>query len=217
MLLTYNAVNIKSLKIIGYTQATYPNDFKWQMTTSGVDLPIEIIDPNNFYKLPIESFNESAVIVCVWKNLTERRNLIEYIKLHNLNKFSFIHHSTCINLETIKVAAGTFIMQSCVIAHEAIIGEDCLITPFNLISHRVVLGNSVNVCPNSIINGSCQIGDYTYIGSRSTFKDNILVPNNTYIGMLSTVNKSIEVPGTYLGSPCRKVSDETVFDHFKFY
>ena len=60
------------------------------------------------------------------------------------------------------------------------------------------------------------LGDYTYIGSRSTLRDNVIIPANTYVGMMSTVNKDIELIGTYLGSPCRKVSDETVFDHFNF-
>ena len=217
MIIYYNpAVTITSIKIIGYKHATYPNDFKFQMSTDSATPPIDIIEPEEFYTTNIDEFATTAFIVCVFKNLTERKNLIDYIKLHNLNKCSFIHNSTCINLATITVSPGTFIMQYCVVAHEAVIGEDCLITPYTLISHRVRIGNSVNVCPNSLINGSVTIVDYTYIGSRSTLRDNVNIPANTYVGMMSTVNKDIELIGTYLGSPCRKVSDDTVFDHFNF-
>jgi len=217
VILYYNPdVTITNIKIIGYKCATYPNDFKYQMSTDTVTPPIDIIEPAEFYSTDVKEFATTAFIVCVFKNLTERKNLIDYIKLHNLNKCSFIHKSSCINLETITVGPGTFIMQYCVIAHEAAIGEDCLITPYTLISHRVKLGNSVNVCPNSLINGSVTVGDYTYIGSRSTLRDNVNIAANTYVGMMSSVSKDIDVIGTYVGSPCRKINDQTVFDHFNF-
>lgn len=217
MIIHYNpTVKITSIKIIGYNKALYPHDFKFQLETDPMAVPVDIMDPDDFYATDIAEFRNTAFIICIFKNLNERKEISAYMKQHNLNKCSFVHDTSFVNLNEATILPGSFVMQFCIILYHATIGEDCLITPYTLISHNATLGNGVNVCPSSIINGSVTIGDYSYIGSKTTFKDGVSIIANTYIGMSSTVSKDIELSGTYVGSPCRKVSDETVFDHFNF-
>jgi acyl-[acyl carrier protein]--UDP-N-acetylglucosamine O-acyltransferase len=221
MIICYpSAQPIDHIIVIGYNDSTYVADIKASILIDN-DLhrfqTFNVVEPNDFYAAnPSDNYNNTAFIVSVFKNLQERIDILDYIKLHNLNKFSFISDTTTVDYKNILVGAGTCVLQYCVLAYQSDIGEDCLIAPYSLISHRVKLGRGVNVCPATVINGSVEIGDYTYVGSRSTFKDGVVVPANTYLGMMSTVNKSIDTAGTYLGNPVRRLNDSTVFDHFSF-
>lgn len=220
MIIGYNYSLIETdIKLIGYKDSTYVADTKYQILSDSQIRSVksfDIIEPAEFYKTDLSNFKNTAFIVCVFKDLTERKQIVEYIKTHNLKKFSFIHDSSSLNIKEITIRPGSIVMQYCILAHRAEIGEDCLIAPYSLISHNVKLGNNVNICPATVINGSTIIGDWCYVGSRSTFKDGVSVTANTYLGMVSTVNKTLEEPGTYMGNPVRRLNDQTVFEHFNF-
>lgn len=220
MIICYPSAHpIDHITVVGYSDSTYVADIKASILID-TDLhrfqSFNVVEPKDFYATNPLAYSNTAFIVSVFKNLQERIDLLEHIKLHNLNKFSFISDTTTLDYKNITVGAGTCVLQYCVLAYQSNIGEDCLIAPYSLISHRVQLGCGVNICPATVINGSVEIGDYTYVGSRSTFKDGVSIPANTYLGMMSTVNKSIDTAGTYLGNPIRRLNDSTVFDHFSF-
>lgn len=220
VIIGYNySLSNTDIRLIGYKDSTYVADTRYQISTDTQIQSVksfDVIEPSEFLSIDPKEFTNTAFIVCVFKDLSERRQIVDYIKKHNLKKFSFIHESSSLNIKEITIKPGSIVMQYCIVAHRAEIGEDCLVAPYTLISHKVTLGNNVNVCPATVINGSTAIGDWTYVGSRSTFKDGVSVPANTYLGMLSTVNKTLEESGTYLGNPVRRLNDQTVFDHFNF-
>ena len=92
------------------------------------------------------------------------------------------------------IGAGTKIDSLVHVAHNAVIGKNCL----------VVAG--------TVIGGSVSIGDGCFIGENVSIKQGVKIAHNVTIGMGAVVLNDITQPdSTWVGNPCRKIADEQRF------
>ena len=85
-----------------------------------------------------------------------------------------------------EIGDGTKIDNSAHIAHNVIVGKNCLIHAF------------VNLC------GSCEIGDDCIIYPFCNIAPSVKISDNITVGSHSFVNKDLTESGTYFGVPARK-------------
>ena len=84
-----------------------------------------------------------------------------------------------------RIGARTKIDNLVQIAHNALVGEGCLI------------------CAQSALAGSAELGDYCVMGGKSAIGDHVTVCARVRLAANSGVTKHITVPGDYAGFPAR--------------
>ena len=85
------------------------------------------------------------------------------------------------------IGSGTKIDNAAHIAHNVIIGKNCLIHAF------------VNIC------GSCEIGNDCEIFPLTNISPGVKISDNIIVGCNSFVDRDLVERGTYVGCPVRKI------------
>jgi sugar O-acyltransferase (sialic acid O-acetyltransferase NeuD family) len=187
--------NKNQLTIVGYSQATITQEFKWWIGQEFDN--VNIVSPD---KLVPDA--DTAYIVSITKDRVERQQVIDLLKNYSLA--TFIHSSVIMHGES-KVMPGTCVLPNVGIFFNAVVGSHCIIAPYSMIGHSTTVGDNNIINPGTMIAGSCNIGDHCLFGIRSTIIDKLNICSDVTIGAGSLVTKHIETPGTYVGSPARRV------------
>jgi len=88
------------------------------------------------------------------------------------------------------IKRGTKIDSLVHVAHNVVIGEDCLIVA------------------GTVLGGSCTIGNKCQIGMNVSIMQGVTIAHNVTIGMGSVVRHDIwEENTTWAGNPCRKIAE----------
>lgn len=92
------------------------------------------------------------------------------------------------------------------------IGQHSKIDSLVHIAHNVIIGKNCLIVAGTVIGGSCQIGDQCFIGENVSIKQGVKIANNVTIGMGSVVRHDITQPNsTWAGNPCKKIKDTQVY------
>ena len=169
-----------------------------------VDDPYWVEGDSNL--LPLSSFNpnEYEVLVAIGNPL-DRYNVVNRLPKET-KYFSFIHPSAIILDDSIKIGEGSIICAGSILTTNVKLGEFAQINLNTTIGHDTIVGDYFTCAPGANISGNCCIGHNVYIGTNATIKDNVKICNGVVIGMNAGVVKNIMASGTYIGTPCKKIS-----------
>ena len=98
----------------------------------------------------------------------------------------------------VKVGEGTTIKCAAILGTGIKIGRNCFIGPAAILLHQNPDGSS----------SPAELEDNVFVGAGAIILPKVKVCKGTIIGAGSLVTKSITEPGTYVGSPCLKISDK---------
>jgi sugar O-acyltransferase (sialic acid O-acetyltransferase NeuD family) len=155
----------------------------------------------------LELINDYDIFVAVGNN-TIRQELQNILELKGANLPTLIHPSAIIGGQ-VNIECGTVIMAGVVINCCTSIGKGCIINTGATIDHDNVIGDFTHISPGSHLAGTVTIGHSTWLGIGSIIKNNIKITSDCNIGAGTVVVKDIIEPGTYIGTPARRVENET--------
>lgn len=115
---------------------------------------------------------------------------------------------------------ATYVSSKAAVWPNAVVGENCLITEFNvvqpfatignnvfmhsgnLVGHRTVVEDHVFISSHVVIGGFCRIGASSFLGLNATFNDRTGVARDCVVGSGSLVAKHLGLEGhVYSGCP----------------
>jgi sugar O-acyltransferase (sialic acid O-acetyltransferase NeuD family) len=155
--------------------------------------------------LPLSQFNpnEYELMIAV-ANSKDRYEIVK--RLPTQTKFwSFIHPSSKIMDNNIKIGDGSFIGTNCILTTNITLGKHTLLNRGNHIGHDTIAGDYFSMMPCSVVGGNVNIGNNVYMGSCSNVREKINICDDVVIGMNSGVIKDIHNSGTYIGTPCHRM------------
>lgn len=92
------------------------------------------------------------------------------------------------------------------------IGNGTKIDSLVHIAHNVVIGNNCLIVAGTVIGGSVSIGNDCFIGENVSIKQGLKIADHVTIGMGSVVIKDIKKDNTtWIGNPARKLYGKQVF------
>lgn len=85
------------------------------------------------------------------------------------------------------------------------IGSGTKIDTFVHIAHNAHIGNNCLIISGSVVGGSSVIGNNCYLGMGSLIKNKIKIGNNVIIGMGAVVLKDVPDGWTMIGNPAKRL------------
>lgn len=113
----------------------------------------------------------------------------------------FPHFGKVIIHNNVYIGANTCIDRGTL--GDTVIGTGTKIDNLVHIAHNVVIGCNCLIIAQSMIGGSATIGDNVYIAPGCVIRDHINIGNNSFIGMGSLVTKDIPEGQVWMGSPAK--------------
>ena len=98
----------------------------------------------------------------------------------------------------VTIGDGTVIKCAAIIGTGVTIGENCFIAPQAMLLHMRPDGKSKPVV----------IKDNVFVGAGVIVLPGVTICSGTIIGAGSIVNRNIDKAGTYVGRPCRRISNK---------
>lgn len=98
----------------------------------------------------------------------------------------------------IEVGEGTIIKCAAILGTGVKVGKNCFIGPQAMLLHKSPDG----------ISRPAILRDNVFVGAGAIVMPGVEICSGVIIGARAMVNKSISKPGTYVGSPCRKISNK---------
>jgi sugar O-acyltransferase (sialic acid O-acetyltransferase NeuD family) len=112
------------------------------------------------------------------------------------------------------IGENCFLFESCVVQHQARLGDDITMWTGATITHRCVIGSHCFIASGAVVNGMTRVGERCFIGANSSIADHLSLADDTVVGMGAVVRKSIEEPGrVWIGNPARRL-DKSAFESF---
>jgi UDP-3-O-[3-hydroxymyristoyl] glucosamine N-acyltransferase len=201
------------LLVIGYPGSTVTQEVFSALTIYGgndnVSFATKTITGEEFLSMTDRTQYQYALAFNRDQDL--RRGVIQKIYEQNLSCPSGIHPTVFAADTKFEhyIGKGTFIAPYCSMMLQCRIGDFCLIENYCLISHYVEIGDNVHMHPGTMIAGKTTIGDRCVFNFRSTVLNGLTICDDVEIGACSTVTKDILAPGKYVGTPARRVGDQT--------
>lgn len=199
-----------SLKIIGFPESTMTQELRFFISTEFIGT-VEIILPEEFLKLKDKSSNSYFVGFTLDKKL--RQKVIDVIDTEYLDAIIYVHPSVVryySDADTKEcVGVGTFIGPfSSTLIHSKI-GKHCIIATYCLIAHYTNVGDNSIVHPGVMIAGKTNIGKNCVFNFKASVLNALTVGDDIEVGATSCITKNILQSGKYVGSPARRVGDNT--------
>ena len=95
---------------------------------------------------------------------------------------------------------------------DTVIGEGSKIDALVHVAHNTVIGKNCLVVAGTVIGGSVTIGDNCFIGENVSIKQGVKIAHNVTIGMGAVVLNDITQPNsTWVSNPARKIADVQKF------
>jgi sugar O-acyltransferase (sialic acid O-acetyltransferase NeuD family) len=160
---------------------------------------------NNNFIFPLSQFdpNEYEVIVAIG-NPRDRYDIIQRLPKET-KYFSFIHPSTQILGNDVKIGKGSIVCAGCILTTNIIIGDHAHLNLQTTIGHDCVIGDYFTTAPGVKISGNCKIYSCVYVGTNASIKEKISIHSFVTIGLNAGVVKDIEDTGIYVGTPAKKI------------
>jgi sugar O-acyltransferase (sialic acid O-acetyltransferase NeuD family) len=155
--------------------------------------------------LPLSQFNPDEYEVMIAVGDSKARFDISQKLPKETKYFTFIHPTTLIMDDNIKIGEGSFIGAYSILTTNIKIGKHALLNRAVHIGHDNTIGNYFSAMPGAIISGNVTIYDCVYLGTNSSIKEKISIHSLSTIGLNSGVVKNINEPGTYVGIPAKKI------------
>ena len=126
-----------------------------------------------------------------------------------LKKFSFIHFSVIIDIDTMLSSSvilneGVVVSHFCSLSVGVSLGACTFLNTGTHVGHYTSLGNFCSVMPNSDISGDTHIGEGVVIGAGASIFPGKKIGSNSIVGMGSVVLNDVPANCTVLGNPARK-------------
>jgi UDP-3-O-[3-hydroxymyristoyl] glucosamine N-acyltransferase len=137
-----------------------------------------------------------------------RNRAIQYIIEKSWNQISIVMEN-CSIMPDVAIGQGVVIFPLNVILSKTIVSNNVLMYPGCAIGHLVTINNNTIIQSSCFVGGTANIGEQCTLGLRSTVSTHITIPPNTVLGSFSSLTKSPESSGYFLGTPARKVSNES--------
>ena len=138
----------------------------------------------------------------------KRRNEIlqNYTKINWYNVVS----SYAIISPGISLGRGVFVAPKCFVGPEVTIGDHVILNTSSVIEHEVQIDENTHIAPNATLLGRCEVGRNVLIGANTVVLPGVKIGDNITIGANSLINRNLFESGTYVGSPAKKIKDETI-------
>ncbi len=125
------------------------------------------------------------------EGISNRREIIEFLKKHSFNLISVISPLSTIS-SSANMGNGVYIGHSVIVSCDALIGDNVLINHNALIGHDVKIAENVSIAPQVFLGGGVDIKKDVMIGVGATLRQGITIGSNSIIGMRSIVIKNIK-------------------------
>ncbi len=119
---------------------------------------------------------------------------------------------------TVPHIAGVSIEDGCLILSGATIaagvgkatqiGKRALVGTKAIIAHNTVIGDDCLINAGATVCGYCSIGDCVYIGAGAIIKNRVTIENNSFVGIGSVVTRRVRQGDKVFGNPARKLEWE---------
>lgn len=174
----------------------------------------------NQYKLPtqtvarisieqlfeIKSSNANYIVTVEDRQLRSRA--IQFINENRWNQISVVMEN-CSIMPDVSIGPGVVIFPMNVILTQTIVNDNVLMYPGCAIGHLVTINK------DTIIQGGCYVGGGTIIGTscslglRSNIATHINFPANSKLGAFSSLTKSPDYHGFFVGTPARRMRNDS--------
>lgn len=167
------------------------------------------IDNKHFRDLDVKhAYDGASPMIVTIGDCNIRRRIVKRL---NCQFLSAIHPSSIIS-PSVKIGAGTVVMQGVVIQADAIIGNHCIINTQSSVGHDCRISDFVHIASGATVCGGTEIGEGTWLGAGSVVKQGIKIGKNCMIGAGSVVVRDIPDGVTAFGNPARvKVIDDNMY------
>ncbi|MDD5053436.1 MAG: DapH/DapD/GlmU-related protein [Sulfuricurvum sp.] len=118
----------------------------------------------------------------------------------------FLHYGNVVIGDDVEIGANTTIDGATF--GSTIIGNGTKIDNLVHIAHNVVIGDDCLIVANVGIGGGVKIGDRCFIGLGAQIKDGISIGSDCTIGMGAVVLEDVPAGSTVVGNPARKIKQE---------
>jgi len=152
--------------------------------------------------------NSDANFIVTIENRELRNKAIDYVSKKSWNQISVIMEN-CTIMPDVTIGRGVVVFPICVILSQTIVDNNVLIYSGSCIGHLSHIGDNTIIQGSCFIGGTVNIGQQCTLGLRSTVSTQITIPPNSTLGSFSSLTKSPESSGYFLGTPARKISNES--------
>jgi len=198
--------NSNPIRIIGYKQGSCAQEFLAEISKTHDSTTI--IEPDEFFN--IEHKDSYQYIVSEWKDLDQRAQIIQFVDQNNLDLITVVNDTAVVGqTPPARIGSGSFVFPFCNLSIHSQIGRHCIVGSYSLIGHYSRLGDNCILRPGVMINGKSSVGNNCVINTRATVTNYSVVGNNIELMAFAGVTKNLTDPGKYIGSPARKVIDQT--------
>ena len=154
---------------------------------------------------PISKFDPKEYLMMVAVGDSKTRFDIVQKLPKETQYFTFIHPTTLILDNNVKIGEGSFIGAHNILTTNIKIGKHAILNRGNQIGHDCEIGDYFSAMPGAIVSGNVKIYDCVYMGTNSSIKEKTSIHSLSTIGMNSCVTKNIENPGVYVGIPAKQI------------
>lgn len=155
---------------------------------------------------PLSEFNpKEYVLMVAIANSKDRFDIIQRLPKET-KYFTWVHPTTLIMDDNIKIGEGSFIGAYSILTTNIKIGKHSILNRGNHIGHDCEIGDYFSAMPGSIVSGNVKIQDLVYLGNNSSIREKLSIHTSVTIGMNAAVVKDINKPGTYVGVPTKKIA-----------
>lgn len=105
-----------------------------------------------------------------------------------------------------ELGVGTIVMHKAIVNAGARIGDNVIVNTRALIEHDSTVGNHCHIATSATVNGDVNIQDNVFVGSNACIVQGVKLASHLVIGANATVTKDLKKSGTYVGSPCKRIS-----------
>lgn len=128
-------------------------------------------------------------LICIGQ-ISFRNQVIQYLKNHKAQFFSYIHHTAIISKQA-KIGHGVLIAPYSLVNASAIVEDFCLLNMFNSIGHDSHLGAGSVLSPYCTLNGNVKTGQNLFMGTRSSVLRGLSIGDNVTVSAHTCVRKNI--------------------------
>jgi sugar O-acyltransferase (sialic acid O-acetyltransferase NeuD family) len=150
-----------------------------------------------------------VVVLGSHRDLRLTQRVVARLSLESSRFATIIHPSAKVSRYA-EIAAGTVVLQDCIITVNTRIGKYVLIMFGVSIAHDCTIGDYVVIAPKANICGSVTIHEGCYIGASATIMQKVEVGPWSCAGMAAAVRANVPPQTTAVGNPARLLRHEAV-------
>ena len=148
--------------------------------------------------------NIRYIVALGYKQLKLKSRIIEELKQHGCQLFTYIHSSVYIS-ESAHIGDSVLLFSGTIVEQHARVSDGCICYYRTTLAHDCVLKRSVFLAPSVTVCGDSIIGSNSFIGAGTVVGNGINIGKDVQIGMGSSVQSDIADDVSCIGNPLRIV------------